>query len=151
MQSQNSRCSLQGHTAKSTFCPHRAFSSTAHLKKQGTFDFTASLMLSEADTDMNTQKKAAESCFTMKPLHKSLSLFLLAENMSVKAGHRGPEQYWQRQEQEQRQKLGSGLNRSVTGFLVSVLWPWSSASLALCPREVRSAVISENCTFERMP
>lgn len=64
-------------------------------------------MLSEVGTDMHTQKKAAESYFTMKPHHKSLSLFLLAENMPVKAGHRGPEQYWQGQEMEQRQKLGS--------------------------------------------
>lgn len=111
------------------------FSSTPHLKKLGAFDVTASLMLSEVGTDMHTQKKAAESCFTVKSHRKSLSLFLLAENMSMKAGHRGPEQYWQRQELEQRQKLGSEVNRSVAGFLVSILWPWGSASRALCPQE----------------
>lgn len=90
-------------------------------------------MLSEVGTDMYTQKKAAESWFTIKPHHKSLLLFLLAENMSVKAGHRRPEQYWQRQELEERQKLGSGVNRRVAVFLVSILWPWGSASLTLCP------------------
>lgn len=38
-------------------------------------------MLSEGGTDMHTQKKAAESCFTVKSHGKSLSLFLLAENV----------------------------------------------------------------------
>lgn len=122
-----------GTHSRAPICPHRVFSSTTQPKKQGTFDFTASLMLSEVGTDMHTQKKAAQSCFTMKPYHKSLLLFLLAENVSVKAGHRGPEQYWQRQELEERQKLGSGVNRSVAGFLVSILRPWGSTSLALCP------------------
>lgn len=56
-------------------CPHRGCSFTAHLKTQGTFDFTASPMLSEVGTDMHTQKRAAESYFTMKPHHNPSPYF----------------------------------------------------------------------------
>lgn len=105
-------------------------------------------MLSEVGTDMHTQKKAAESWFTIKPHHKSLLLFLLAENMSVKAGHRRPEQYWQtRAGGETEVRLWSQQKSGcVFGEYSMALGQCLSDSVSM-----RSAVTSENCTFEHMP
>lgn len=139
--SQNSRCSLQEHTARRpSQVPHRVFSPTAHLKKLGAPDFTAPLTLSAVGTDRHRQKKTAESCFTLKPHHKSLSPFLLAENMSVEAGHRAI-----------LAETGAGAETEVRLWSQQKCgWVFGGYSTALgqCLSgsvSMRSAVTSENC------
>lgn len=91
-------------------------------------------MLSEVGTDMHTQKKAAESFHCEITPQIPLTIFV-----SRKYVHEGRAQ----RTRAILAETGAGAetevrlrsHRSVAGFLVSILWPWGSASRALCPQE----------------